>query len=53
MYVVCLYSGRDECCVFCLNCDAWSCRCSCMGSMMVRMQMLYICVWCASYSSPQ
>ena len=25
--------GCDECCVFCLYCDAWSCRCSCMGSV--------------------
>ena len=22
--------------VFCLYCDAWSCRCSCMGSMSFR-----------------
>ena len=27
--------GCDGCCVFCLYCDAWSCRCSCMGSMSV------------------
>ena len=32
-YVVCLCKGCDVCCVFCLNCDAWSCRCSCMGSV--------------------
>ena len=25
-----------ECCVFCFYCDAWSCRCSFMGSMNVR-----------------
>ena len=25
----------DGCYVFCLNCDAWSCRCSCMGSVNV------------------
>ena len=31
-YVVCLCSG---CCVFCLYCEAWSCRCSCMGSVSV------------------
>ena len=24
-YVVCLYKGCDQCCVFCLYCDAWSC----------------------------
>ena len=34
-YVVCLCSGCDGCCVFCLYCDAWSCRCSCMGSVSV------------------
>ena len=31
-YVVCLCRGCDGCCVFCLYCEAWSCRCSCMGS---------------------
>ena len=34
-YVVCLCKGCDGCCVFCLYCDAWSCRCSGMGSMSV------------------
>ena len=29
-YVVCLCRGDDRCCVFCLYCEAWSCRCSCM-----------------------
>ena len=33
--VVCLCKGCDGCCVFCLYCDTWSCRCSCMGSMSV------------------
>ena len=32
-YVVCLCRGCDGCCVFCLYCKAWSCRCSCMGSV--------------------
>ena len=27
-YVVCLCRGYDGCCVFCLYCEAWSCRCS-------------------------
>ena len=27
-YVVCLCSGCDGCCVFCLYCDAWSFRCN-------------------------
>ena len=31
-YVVCLSRG---CCVFCLYCEVWSCRCSCMGSVSV------------------
>ena len=34
-YVVCLCRGCDGCCVFCLYCEAWSCRCSCMGSVSV------------------
>ena len=32
-YVVCLCHRCDGCCVFGLYCDAWSCRCSCIGSM--------------------
>ena len=43
-YVVCLCSG---CCVFCLYCEAWSCRCSCMGSVSVsscRCCMFVSCV---------
>ena len=32
---ICLCKGCNGCCVFCLYCDAWSCRCSCMGSMSV------------------
>ena len=34
-YVGCLCKGFDGGCVFSLYCDAWSCRCSCMGSMSV------------------
>ena len=33
---------------FCLYCVAWSCRCSC-----IVMQMLYVCVMCASCGSSQ
>ena len=33
--VVCLSSGCDGCCVFCLHYEAWSCMCSCMGSVSV------------------
>ena len=34
-YGVCMRKGRDGCCVPRLHCDAWSCRCPCMGSMSV------------------
>ena len=40
-YVVCLCSGCDGCFVLCLYCDAWSCRCSCMGN---RCSMFLSCV---------
>ena len=43
----------DGCCVFCLYCDAWRCRCSCMGNMSVVMHMLYIGVLCAFCGSSQ
>ena len=46
-YVVCLYSGFDGCCVFCLYCEAWNCRCSCMRSVPVsscRCCMFVSCV---------
>ena len=32
-FVVYLRRKCDGCCVFCLNCEVWSCRCLCMGSM--------------------
>ena len=34
-YVVCLCRRCDGCCVFCLYCEAWSCRCLCMRSVSV------------------
>ena len=46
-YVVCLCSGCDGCCVFCLYCEASGCRCSCMGSVSVsscRCCMFVSCV---------
>ena len=32
-YVMCLYRVCDVCCVFCLYCEVWGCRCSSMGSV--------------------
>ena len=46
-YVLCLCKGCDACCVFCLYCEAWSCRCSYMGSVSVsscRCCMFLSCV---------
>ena len=46
-YIVCLFSGSDGCCIFCLYSDAWSCKCSCRGSMSVsscRCCMFVSCV---------
>ena len=37
-YVVWLCGG---CCVFCLYCEAWTCRCLCVGSVSVSS-----CKWC-------
>ena len=47
MDVVCLCMGCDGCCVFCLYCKAWSCRCSCMGSVNVRhVDVVCLCLVC-------
>ena len=43
-YVVCLCKGCDGCCVFCLYCDAWSCKCSCMGSVSVFRHADVVCL---------
>ena len=46
-YVVCLCllcSGCDGCFFFCLHCDAWSCRCSCVIVSSYRCCMLVSCV---------
>ena len=45
-YVVCLCKVCDGWWAFCLNCEAWSYWCSCMGSMSVVMQMVYASVLC-------
>ena len=47
-YVVSLCRGCDRCNVFCLNCEAWSCRCSCMGSMSVSSCRCCMFVSCGS-----
>ena len=41
-YIVCLCNG---CCVFYLYCEAWSCRCSCMGSADVVCLCLVCILW--------
>ena len=44
MLCVCV-GDVDGCCVFCLYCEAWRCRCSCMGSVRCFvMQMFVSCV---------
>ena len=45
-YDVFLCKGCDGCCVFCLYCDAWSCRYSCMGRMSVASCRCCIFVSC-------
>ena len=46
-YVVCLCWGCDGCCVFCLYCEAWSCRCSCMGNVSFRYaDVVCLCLVC-------
>ena len=45
--IVSLGSGCVRCCAFCLICDAWSCKCWYIGSMLVsscRCCMLVLCV---------
>ena len=48
-YAVCLCGGWGGCCVLCLNCEAWSCRCSCMESVSVSS---YICCMIVSCVHP-
>ena len=48
-YVVCLCMRCYGCCVFCLYCEAWRCRCSCMGSVSVSS---YICCMFVSCVHP-
>ena len=45
-YVVCLCRGCDGCCVFCLYCEAWICRCLCIGSVSVSSCRYCMCVSC-------
>ena len=50
MLCVCV-RGCDGCCVFCLYCEVWSCRCSCMGS--VSVSSCRCCILYASCGSSQ
>ena len=43
-YIVCLCRGCDKCCAICMNCEAWSCRGSRMGSMSLSSCMNCMCV---------
>ena len=51
MLYVCVWDMMNV--VFCLNCEAWSYRCSCMGSMSVSLCRCCMFVLCASYGSLQ
>ena len=44
-YVVCLCKGCDGCCVFCLYCEVWSYRCSCITVSSCRCCMFVSCVY--------
>ena len=48
-YVVCLCKGCDGCCILCLYCDAWRCRCLCMGSMSISSCRCYMFVSCVHF----
>ena len=50
-YVVCLCSGCDGYCVFCLYGEAWSCKCSCMGSVSISSSSCRCCIFvsCVHY----
>ena len=47
-YVVCLCKGCDGCCVFdCIVCNAWSCRCWCIGNVSFRhADVVCLCLVC-------
>ena len=47
-YVLCLSRGCDGCCVFCLNCEAWSCRFLCMGSVIVSSCICCTFMYCVA-----
>ena len=50
-YVVCLCKGCDGCYVFCLYCEAWSCRCSCMASVFRHAYVVCLCLVCILWQS--
>ena len=43
--MLCVCRGCDECCVFCLYCEEWSCMWSCMGSVSVS-SCVCLCLVC-------
>ena len=46
---MCLCRGCDGCCILCLYCEAWSCWCSCMGSVSVSSCRCYMFVSCVHF----
>ena len=44
--MLCVSRECDGCCVFCWYCEAWSCRCSCMGSVSVSSCRCCMFVYC-------
>ena len=44
--IVSLCSGCVGCCAFCLICDAWSCKCWCIGSTLVSSCRCCVLVSC-------
>ena len=47
--MLCVFRGCDGCCVFCLYYEAWSCRCSCMGSVSVSSCRCCVFVSCVHH----
>ena len=45
-WIVSLCSGCVGCCTFCLICDAWSCKCWCIGTTLVTSCRCCVLVSC-------